>query len=102
MTPLLTLLSLAIACGGGDRVDDIMALTGDAANGATVFAAECESCHGADGTGDSGPDITGETESEEIAEYVLFGEEDMPAFDGELTDQEIADVVAFVAGGFAG
>lgn len=100
MTPVLTLLSLSLACASADRVDDIMALTGDPASGATVYAAECASCHGADGTGGSGPNITGEDEAEEIAEYVLFGEGDMPAFDGDLTDQEIADVVAYVAGGF--
>lgn len=101
MTPVLSLLTLMVACGGADRVDDVMALTGDAAAGATVYANDCASCHGADGSGDSGPSIIGEDESEEIAEVVLFGEDDMPAFDGDLSDQDIADVVAYVAGGFA-
>jgi hypothetical protein len=30
---------------------------------------------------------------------VLSGEDSMPAFDGDLSDQEIADVVAFVIDG---
>lgn len=101
MISALTLIGLAIACGDGGRVDDILALTGDAAAGATVYADNCASCHGDDGTGGSGPDISGESETEEIAQIVLDGEGDMPAFDGDLTDQEIADVVAFVAEGTA-
>ena len=88
-------------CGSkGARVDDILALEGDPVNGAEVYAANCASCHAADGSGGSGPNIQGEDEDAEVAEVVLEGEEDMPAFDGDLTDQEIADVVAYVTGGF--
>lgn len=98
---MVAALALLVGCGGddegtGSRVDDIMALTGDAAAGETVFANNCAVCHGADGTGGSGPDITGEDSAEEVAEIVLNGEEGMTAFDGVLTDQEIADVVAYV------
>lgn len=90
----------ATACGGKpDRVDDINALEGDAENGALVYAANCAACHGADGTGGSGPDITGEDDQDEVTEVVLNGEGGMPAYDGELSDQEIADVVAFVIDG---
>ena len=87
----------AIACGGKTgRVDDINALEGDSDNGAEVFAANCAGCHAADGTGGSGPDITGEDDQDEVTEVVLEGEGSMPAYDGDLTDQEIADVVAYV------
>ena len=86
------------ACGDQSRVDDILALSGDATAGESVFSANCAACHGADGTGGSGPDLTSEGESDaELAEYVLFGEEEMPGFDGDLDDQEIADVVAYVS-----
>ena len=94
---MLLFISLLVACGGEGRIDDVLALDGDAVAGESVFADECASCHGVDGTGGSGPDLRGEGEGdEEIAEAVLFGEGDMPAFDGDLDDQDIADVVAYV------
>lgn len=94
-----TALALVLLAGcAEDRVKTITDLTGDATAGADVFAANCASCHAADGTGGTGPDLTAEAEDPaEIAEYVLYGEDEMPAFDGDLTDQEIADVVAYVA-----
>ncbi|MCB9685365.1 MAG: cytochrome c [Alphaproteobacteria bacterium] len=97
---MVAALALLVGCGGddggGSRVDDIMALTGDAAAGESVFASNCAVCHGADGTGGTGPDITGESEADEVAGYVLDGADGMTAFDGVLSDQEIADVVAYV------
>ncbi len=99
----IVLTSLFIgACGSKDRVDEVAALEGDPANGAIVYADTCAGCHGADGSGGSGPNLQGEDEREEIIEVVLYGEEDMPGYDGDLTDQEIADVADYVAGGFEG
>ena len=96
MTPIL--FSLLFACANEQgRVDDILALDGDPVNGEAVFAAECATCHAEDGTGGSGPNIAGGVSPEKVAEFVLFGEEDMPAYDGDLEDQDIADVVAFVS-----
>jgi len=99
--PLALLLpltaSLLTACGGkDDRVDEILALDGDADAGAEVFASTCAGCHGADGGGGSGPNLQGEDEAEDVAEVVLYGGASMPGFDGDLSDQEIADVVAYV------
>ncbi len=91
-----------VGCGSTKRVDEISALDGDPANGAVVFADNCAGCHGADGTGGSGPNITNEGEKDEVIEVIVDGEGDMPSFDGDLTDQEIADVAAYVTGGFAG
>lgn len=75
-------------------------ITGDATAGADVYAANCASCHGADGTGDDAngfPNLVEEApEAAEIEEYVRDGEGVMPAFEGTLDDQEIADVVAYV------
>ncbi len=86
-----------VACGGKEgRVEEVLALEGDATNGAEVYAVNCAGCHGADGSGGSGPNIQGEDEEEEVASVILEGEDSMPSFDGDLTDQEIADVVAFV------
>jgi mono/diheme cytochrome c family protein len=100
MSSLIFVSLFAMACGGkSDRVDEINELEGDPENGAVVYAANCAGCHGADGTGGSGPDITGEDDQDEVTEVVLSGEDSMPAFDGDLSDQEIADVVAFVIDG---
>lgn len=84
--------------GEGDRVDDILALTGDAAAGEAVYTANCAVCHGADGTGDppSFPDITIETDEAVVAQQVLEGGEGMTPYDGVIPDQDIADVVAYV------
>jgi cytochrome c551 len=97
LTSLTFITLFAMACGGkAGRVDDINALEGDSDNGAIVFADNCAACHGADGTGGSGPDITGEDDQDEVTDVVLNGEDEMPAYDGDLSDQEIADVVAYV------
>lgn len=96
----LFLLPLLAACGGGDaRVDDILALTGDAAAGEAVYTASCESCHGAGATGGSAPELASHFEAdEEHIGAIVYGEEDMPAFGDSLSDQEIADVAAYLSG----
>lgn len=99
--PFLLLLG---ACGGGsgdDRVTTILGLTGDAAAGETVYTttAGCADCHGTDGTGGSGPslvDAYAEGEDEEMYGHILDGIGDMPAFADTLSDQQIADVWAYV------
>lgn len=97
----LILLGL-VACGekdGGDsdpgssRIDDILALTGDTANGQTLFEANCVSCHLADGSGDIGPSLQGALEDDAL-EYILNGEGSMPSF-SSWSDQDIADVYAY-------
>lgn len=90
-SPFLYALPLLLACAGGDEE-----IVGDATAGATVFADNCASCHAADGTGGSGPDLTGMTDEAEIEEYVVNGDGGMPAFGDTLSEQEIADVVAHV------
>lgn len=92
------LLPFFAACDSGEASDEvaaIAALTGDAAAGQAIYDANCTGCHGADGTGGSGPDITGEDDTEEMIEYVFYGDGDMPAHGDTLEDQEIADVVAY-------
>jgi cytochrome c oxidase subunit 1 len=74
---------------------------GDAAAGAEVFAsAGCESCHTfapAGSTGEVGPALDGLTLSpDEVAVLVANGRGGMPAFEDQLSEQEIADVAAFV------
>ena len=62
----------------------------------------CVGCHGADGAGIVGPDIRpaaleGKYASAEAMEAIVReGLGDMPEFGSQLTDSEIADVVAYV------
>lgn len=90
-------VSLLLAgCATDSQVTDILALTGDTTAGETLFADNCASCHGADATGGSGPDLTGEGMDEEAVSVILDGEEDMPSFSADLADQDIADIIAWV------
>lgn len=90
-------VSLLLAgCATDSQVTDILALEGDATAGETLFADNCASCHGADATGGSGPDLTSEEMGEEAVGVILDGEEDMPAFADSLADQDIADILAWI------
>ena len=77
---------------------------GDASAGAAVFAsAGCGGCHvfePAGSEGGAGPALDGTLlADDELREIVAFGNGAMPAFDGDLSDQEIADVAAYVRAG---
>lgn len=93
--PTLAALLLA-ACNTG-KTSEIAALDGDPDAGAVIYEDNCATCHAADGSGGTGPDLTGESEGpEEVIDVVYGGEDEMPAFSGSLSDQDIADVAAFV------
>jgi mono/diheme cytochrome c family protein len=74
----------------------------DAAAGEAVFTDNCGSCHtlSAAGTsGTSGPNLDGVSlDAGTIEGIVRDGRGGMPAFGGDLSDDEIAAVAAFVAG----
>ena len=73
---------------------------GDAAAGQAVFQDNCVSCHGADGRGgNGGPDLTSIPSAKNVARVVRQVENGgggMPAFKGQLTAKQIADVAAYV------
>lgn len=78
-------------------------VSGDAERGARVWSAHCASCHGAQAEGGSAQSLNASsflaTASDGFLRYaVVHGREGtpMPAFDGELSAQEIDDVVAFL------
>ena len=81
------------------------AAEGDPANGKTVFlgSAGCGSCHtfaDAGTSGTIGPNLDDAQPSFELAvDRVTNGQGAMPPFEGTLTEQEIADVAAYVSGG---
>jgi cytochrome c553 len=74
---------------------------GDAAAGEAVFAENgCADCHALEAAGSSGtigPDLD-ETRPDAalVEERVRNGAGAMPAFEGRLTDEQIADVTAYV------
>ena len=74
--------------------------TGDAAAGKTVFSDNCAGCHGALGTGgNGGPDLTAipsAKDKDAVVKQVTNGGGGMPAFKGQLTEQQIQDVAAYV------
>ncbi len=97
---------LLVACGddegdttGDDRVADVLALTGSASAGATVYTDTCAVCHGANGEGGAGSALATVADSlsdEEVVDTILNGTSGMVAYDGQLTDQQIADVFAYL------
>ncbi len=85
--------------GHGD-VSEILELEGDPWTGLVVYEQTCAltSCHGPQGDDGSAPDLGDLTVAhtdEQLAGVVKFGAHDMPAQD-HLSDQDIADVIAFL------
>jgi mono/diheme cytochrome c family protein len=112
----LTLAVALPACGGGEdesatpeTVEGTVTEDtgdgggeGDAENGASVFAsAGCGGCHtlsDAGSSGSIGPNLDDLAPSQEqVAAKVRVGGGGMPAFEGQLSDQEIQDVAAYVS-----
>ena len=115
------LLLVAAACGGEDDkttapntvVGSVPAETGggdtggggaagDATAGAEVYtSAGCGSCHtlaAAGSTGTSGPNLDDlQPDAATVAAQVTNGGGGMPAFKDQLSEQEIADVAAYVS-----
>jgi cytochrome c6 len=89
-------------CGGGGDGDGGGAAQGNAEAGKQVFAdAGCGGCHtleAAGATGTRAPNLDERKPSfEEAVEQVTNGGGGMPAFKDKLSEQEIADVAAFVS-----
>jgi cytochrome c553 len=78
---------------------------GDPAAGKEVFlgAGGCGSCHtfaDAGTSGSIGPNLDDSAPSFDLAvDRVTNGQGAMPSFEGQLTEQQIADVAAYVSGG---
>lgn len=117
----LALAALVLAgCGGGETVSPVaeevegtlpqvttegeqITVEGVAEAGAEVFGANgCGSCHTlakADASGTVGPNFDEAPPSFETAfTTIKNGRGGMPPFGGQLSDQQIADVAAYVAG----
>jgi mono/diheme cytochrome c family protein len=68
------------------------------AQGRKVFLASCAHCHGADATGDEGPDLHGvEVSDRYIANIITHGiKGEMPSFRKKLGPGDIHMVTAFI------
>ena len=66
--------------------------------GRKVFLGSCAHCHGADATGDEGPDLHGvEASDRYIANIITHGiKGEMPSFRKKLGPAEIHNVTAFI------
>lgn len=76
-------------------------LKGDPAAGKAIFAKSgCGGCHtlsAAHSTGTVGPNLdTAKPDYRRATARVTLGKSPMPSFKGQLTDQQIADVAAYV------
>lgn len=100
MRPALLVVAFLAACNSTPSNADvarIAALTPDNANGTTVYADNCAVCHGDTGGGGTGPKLAGAAYAlDKVIDSVFNGNEAMPTFGGSLSDQEIADVAAYV------
>lgn len=87
--------------GGGDSGGGGETAQGDPEAGAAVFENNCMSCHGSEGSGGSAPALQGNdtaSNHDEVVDIVTNGADGgMPAFEGQLSEQEINDVAAYVS-----
>lgn len=90
---LAVLTTLALA-GCGVDTSGISSLTGDATSGASLYAANCQSCHGTSGS--QGAATTAKASVDEAASVILTGKEEMKSFSGTLSNQQIADIIAYL------
>jgi mono/diheme cytochrome c family protein len=78
-----------------------------AENAAAVFTSKCAMCHGADGHGKTAmgakfnikdlasPEVQKQSDAE-LTQIIAKGKNKMPAFDGKLTKDEIAQLSVYV------
>jgi mono/diheme cytochrome c family protein len=92
-----------VACGAppDPRATGITALTGSATAGEALYVThKCGDCHGKQGRGGFGVDLGTEdvhtTPKDELASTIVGGYWFMPSFRNKLTDQDVADVLAFI------
>ena len=100
---LAVVLGLVAAGCGGDGggevpVDAAAVAAADLDRGADVYQARCAVCHGEDGTGGVGPELTGVAEElsvEEHLDVVWNGGGGMPRFEGQIDEEDLAAVVRY-------
>ncbi len=88
------------------RIDHVLSLDGDADAGHQEFLARCATCHGETGEGNGwAPSLYNRVPNRDDASLVqtlILGRGDMPVWGDVLSDQQIADVLAFARATFGG
>ncbi|RMG19332.1 MAG: hypothetical protein D6729_05615 [Deltaproteobacteria bacterium] len=86
------------------RARRILEAAADPVRGETIFLHECAACHGDDGRGGGGGPSLYERvpgrDPEALLQQILIGVGEMPTWGEILSDQELADVFAYVRGRF--
>ena len=89
-----------LACTPAAEVDPALELPGDVVAGEPLWLGECGLCHGLDGEGTSrGGPLIGIFERQTEAEVLLtvrMGVSSMPPYDDFYSDQELADLLAWM------
>ena len=79
-----------------DDTDDNVISGGDAGLGDALYMSNgCAACHADDGSGDIGPDIRGES-VQSLEDHLIGTEEHLGGKKPDLTDQDLADIAAFL------
>lgn len=101
---VLALAALLAGCGGDSGTTTTAAPTtettgaGSTIDAAALFSSSCASCHGADGSGNVGPDLRAEDDAAGVAEQIAQGGGSMPAFSDKLSTDEIDALAEYVVG----
>lgn len=99
---VIAVLALVTGCGGGTTTTTagVTTTAGGAATlvGSEIFASVCAACHGVDGTGNTGPDLTALSTltKDRIVDQVTNGGGSMPAYGGQMSAEEIGVVADYV------
>ena len=101
---LVSLLLLLLAAGS---INLSAQATARPSRGATLFAANCSSCHGSDATGDTSlgkalgaanlhaPDVQNQSDAA-LKKAIAGGTGNMPSFGGQLSDAELIQLVSYL------
>ena len=94
---LFVLFAACVAPTTAERIPEILTQEGVPTSGEQLWTDHCSGCHGLDGTGGTELGLVGTTRSEEtILTAVIEGQHDMPAFGDELSDAELAHLLAYL------
>jgi mono/diheme cytochrome c family protein len=92
---------VALFTNDGSSPSSSTATAGGAVSGEAVFASNCASCHGADGTGGIGPALANGAvveafpDADDQVVVITEGRNGMPAFGERLTAEEIQAVTDY-------
>ena len=106
MQSLRSRLLAVLGLGAGLLISSFMLQAGPSPDGADLFQKKCSMCHGADGKGYpalktpdfTNPKVQASMTDAEMVEVIKNGKKGtaMPAFGGQLTDDEIKSLITFI------